>query len=116
MCISLFCYEITLLKCVSPYILLNARPNWTWFHFITSSPKVTKGSSSILLLDTVSLLAAPSLSGGDEKKLVPMFTHAGNARKTTETPECLTAVYPSIETAGSNSVRLDYWAFPNLHT
>ena len=47
-----------------------------------------KGSLSKLLLDTVSLFAAPSLSGGGENKLLPMFIHVRNARKTTETPEC----------------------------
>jgi len=35
-----------------------------------------------------------------------MFTHAGNARTNTGTPECLTAVYPTIETVGGNPVRL----------
>jgi len=57
-------------------------------------------------LDTVSLFAAPSLSGGGEKKFLPMFAHAGNARTTTGTPEFLTAVYPTIETVGGNPVRL----------
>ena len=33
----------------------------------------TKGSSSKLSLDTVSLFAAPSLSGGGEKKLVSKY-------------------------------------------
>ena len=42
-----------------------------------------KGSSSKLLLDTVSLLAAPSLSGAGVRR---------NARKTTERPGCVTAV------------------------
>ena len=58
----------------------------------------TKVSSSKLLLDTVSLLAAPGLSGGGAKKFLPMFTHAKDARKTTETtetPRCLTAAYPT---------------------
>ena len=57
-------------------------------------------------MDTVSLFAALSLSGGGEKKYFLMFTHVRNARKTTETPECLTAVYPTIETVGGNPVRL----------
>ena len=35
-----------------------------------------------------------------------MFTHAGNARTTTGTPECLTAVYRAIETVEGNPVRL----------
>ena len=55
----------------------------------------TKGSSSKLRLDIVSLFAAPSLSSGGEKKFLPMFTHVRNALKTRETPECLTAVQPS---------------------
>ena len=59
-----------------------------------------------MLLDTVSLFAAPSLSGGGEKKFLPMFTHVRNAHKTTETPECLTAVYPTIETVGGNPIGL----------
>ena len=66
----------------------------------------TKGSSSKLLWDTVSLFAAPSLSGGGEKKFFSMFTHVQNACKTTETPECLTAVYPTIKTVGGSPVRL----------
>ena len=41
-----------------------------------------------------------------EKKFLPMFTQAGNARTTTGTPECLTAVYPTIETVEGNPVRL----------
>ena len=35
-----------------------------------------------------------------------MFTHSGNARTTTGTPECLTAVYRTIETVEDNPVRL----------
>ena len=65
----------------------------------------TKGSSSKVLLDTVSLFAAPSLSGGGENKFLSMFIHVRNARKT-ETPECFTAVYQTIETLGRNPGRL----------
>ena len=53
----------------------------------------TKSSSSTLLLDTVSLFVAPSLSCAGEKKFLPVFTNAGNARKTT-------AIYLIIKTVG----------------
>jgi len=53
------------------------------------------------LLDT-----EPSSSGGGEKKFLPMLTQSGNARTTAGTPECLTAVYPTIETVGGNLIRL----------
>ena len=78
----------------------------------------TQGSLSKLVLGTVSLFAAPRLSGSScwdvhvlswlavEKKFLPMFTQAGNARTTTGTLECLTAVYPTIETVGGGPVRL----------
>ena len=42
---------------------------------------------------------------GGEKQFLPMFTHAGNAHTTTGIPECLTAVYSTIETVGGNPVR-----------
>ena len=58
----------------------------------------TKSSSSTLLLDTVSLFAATSLSCAGEKKFLPMFTHTGNAHETTETNKCLTAIYLIIKT------------------
>ena len=69
----------------------------------------TKSSSSKLLLDTASLFAAPSLSCAGEKKFLSMFTHAGNARETTETPECLTAIYLIIETVGGTVVLPNHW-------
>ena len=69
--------------------------------------KWTEDSSSKFLLNTVSLFAAaPSLSGGGAKKFLPMFTHGGNVRKTTETSECFTVVYPTMETVGGNLVGL----------
>ena len=52
---------------------------------------------------------ATGLSVGGEKKFLPMFTHARNARTTTEAPGCLTTlttVYSTIETVGGNPVRL----------
>ena len=36
-----------------------------------------------------------------------MFTHAGNARTNTGTPECLTAVYTTIETVGGSPVKFE---------
>ena len=70
-------------------------------------PHLCQDSSSKFVFNTISLFAAaPSLSGVGAKKFLPMFTHGGNVRKTTETPVCFTVVYPTMETVGGNPVRL----------
>ena len=45
------------------------------------------------------------MSGGGAKKFLPMFIHGGNVLETTETPECFTVVYPTMEAVGGNPVR-----------